>query len=160
VDRLIAYFGGNTLSAKISALVVSVGLILSLSAASACGGSPVAPTVNVAFSATDLIVGSGATASSGQTVTVAYTGWLYDEGAADNKGTVFDQSSAAAPFSFVLGAGQVIAGWDQGVVGMKVGGRRRLVIPPALAYGTGGAGGGRIPPNATLIFEVELLGVS
>ena len=148
------------MSPRISVFVVSFGLILSLSTASACGGSPVAPTVNVPFSATDLIVGSGATASSGQTVTVAYTGWLYEEGSADNKGTVFDQASAASPFSFVLGAGQVIAGWDQGVDGMKVGGRRRLVIPPALAYGTGGAGGGLIPPNATLIFEVELLGVS
>ena len=148
------------MNTRLSALVVSVGLILSLSAVSACGGSPVAPTVNVSFSATDLIVGSGATASSGQTVTVAYTGWLYDEGAAGYKGTVFDQAGAGAPFSFVLGAGQVIAGWDQGVAGMKVGGRRRLVIPPALAYGAGGAGGGLIPPNATLVFEVELLGVS
>jgi FKBP-type peptidyl-prolyl cis-trans isomerase FkpA len=100
VDRLIANFGGNTLSTRISALVVSAGLILS--AASACGSNPVAPTVSVPFSATDLIAGSGTTASSGKTVTVAYTGWLYDEGAADNKGTVFDQSSAAAPFSFVL----------------------------------------------------------
>jgi len=148
------------LSTRISAVVASVGLVLSFSALSACGGSPVAPTVNVPFSATDLNEGSGATASSGQTVTVAYTGWLYDAGAADNKGILFDQASAAAPFSFVLGAGQVIAGWDQGVAGMKVGGRRQLVIPPALAYGTGGAGGGTIPPNATLIFEVELLGVS
>ena len=159
MDRLIAHFGGNTLSTRISALVVSVGLILS--AISACGGdNPTAPTVSVPFSVTDLIVGSGATASSGQTVTVAYTGWLYEEGSADNKGTVFDQASAASPFSFVLGAGQVIAGWDQGLDGMKVGGRRLLVIPPALAYGTRGAGGGLIPPNATLIFEVELLGVS
>ena len=78
----------------------------------------------------------------------------------ENKGTLFDQASTSSPFSFVLGAGQVIAGWDQGLVGMKVGGRRRLVIPPALAYGTQGAGGGLIPPNATLIFEVELLGVN
>ena len=148
------------MSTRISALVVAVGFVLSLSALSACGGSPGAPTVNVPFSATDLTEGSGATASAGQTVTVAYTGWLYDAGAADNKGTLFDQASAAAPYSFVLGAGQVIAGWDQGVAGMRIGGRRRLVIPPALAYGTGGAGGGTIPPNATLIFEVELLGVS
>ena len=154
------HFGGNTLSTRNSALVVAVGFILSLSGLSACGGSPVAPTVNVPFSATDLTEGTGATASSGQTVTVAYTGWLYDAGATDNKGSLFDQASAAAPFSFVLGAGQVIAGWDQGVAGMKVGGRRQLVIPPALAYGTRGAGGGTIPPNATLIFEVELLGVS
>ncbi len=147
------------MSIRICALVVSGGLVLS--SVIACGGdNPTAPTVNVPFSVTDLIVGSGATASAGQTVTVAYTGWLYEEGAADNKGILFDQAMAEAPFSFVLGAGQVIAGWDQGLDGMKVGGRRRLVIPPALAYGTQGTGGGLIPPNATLIFEVELLGVS
>lgn len=146
------------MNTRIDALLVSVGL--ALSSVVACGNNPAAPTVNVPFSTTDLVVGSGATASTGQTVTVAYTGWLYEEGAADNKGTQFDQTSAESPFSFVLGAGQVIAGWDQGLVGMKVGGRRRLVIPPALAYGTQGAGGGLIPPNATLIFEVELLGVN
>ena len=146
------------MSTRIDALLVSVGL--ALSSVVACGDNPAAPTVNVPFSTTDLVVGSGATASTGQTVTVAYTGWLYEEGAADNKGTQFDQTSAESPFSFVLGAGQVIAGWDQGLEGMKVGGRRRLVIPPALAYGTQCAGGGLIPPNATLIFEVELLGVN
>ena len=146
------------MSTRIDALLVSVGL--ALSSVVACGDNPAAPTVNVPFSTTDLVVGSGATASTGQTVTVAYTGWLYEEGAADNKGTQFDQTSAESPFSFVLGSGQVIAGWDQGLEGMKVGGRRRLVIPPALAYGTQGAGGGLIPPNATLIFEVELLGVN
>ena len=127
------------MSTRIDALLVSVGL--ALSSVVACGDNPAAPTVNVPFSTTDLVVGSGATASTGQTVTVAYTGWLYEEGAADNKGTQFDQTSAESPFSFVLGAGQVIAGWDQGLEGMKVGGRRRLVIPPALAYGTAGCGG-------------------
>ena len=146
------------MNTRIDALLVSVGL--ALSSVVACGDNPAAPTVNVPFSTTDLVVGSGATASTGQTVTVAYTGWLYEEGTADNKGTQFDQTSAESPFSFVLGAGQVIAGWDQGLVGMKVGGRRWLVIPPALAYGTQGAGGALIPPNATLIFEVELLGVN
>lgn len=146
------------MSIRIDAIVVSVGLALSVAA---CGGdNPAAPTVNVPFTATDLVVGSGATASAGQTLTVAYTGWLYEPGATDNKGTVFDQASTSAPFSFVLGVGRVIAGWDQGFAGMRVGGRRRLVIPPALAYGSQGAGGGLIPPNATLIFEVELLGVS
>ena len=146
------------MSTRIDTLLVSVGL--ALSSVVACGGdNPAAPTVNVPFSTTDLVVGSGATASAGHTVTVAYTGWLYEEGAADNKGTQFDQTSAESPFQFVLGTGQVIAGWDQGLEGMKVGGRRRLVIPPALAYGTQGTGGGLIPPNATLIFEVELFGV-
>lgn len=78
----------------------------------------------------------------------------------ENKGTLFDQASTSSPFSFVLGAGQVIAGWDQGFAGIRVGGRRRLVIPPELAYGSQGAGGGLIPPNATLIFDVELLAAS
>ena len=84
-----------------------------------------------------------------------YTGWLWDAGAPNNKGTQFD----SGPFTFVLGAGRVIAGWDQGVVGMREGGLRRLVIPPNLAYGAQDAGGGAIPPNATLIFEVDLLDV-
>ena len=107
------------MNTRIDALLVSVGL--ALSSVVACGDNPAAPTVNVPFSTTDLVVGSGATASTGQTVTVAYTGWLYEEGAADNKGTQFDQTSAESPFSFVLGAGQVIAGWDQGLESMKVG---------------------------------------
>jgi FKBP-type peptidyl-prolyl cis-trans isomerase len=100
----------------------------------------------------DLAVGTGAEAKSGKTVTVNYTGWLTD-------GTKFDSSlDSGTPFSFALGQGAVIAGWDQGVAGMKVGGKRRLTIPPALGYGAAGAGG-VIPPNATLVFEVELLGV-
>jgi len=144
---------------RIYALVVGVGLMLSV-AVGCSGDNPAAPTVNVPFSATDLVVGSGAMASAGQTLTVAYTGWLYEQGASENKGTLFDQASTSSPFSFVLGAGQVIAGWDQGFAGMRVGGRRRLVIPPELAYGSQGAAGGLIPPNATLVFEVELLAVS
>jgi len=104
----------------------------------------------------ELNVGDGDTASAGQHVSVHYTGWLLYGG---EKGKKFDSSrDRNEPFQFPLGAGHVIRGWDEGVTGMKVGGNRRLTIPPELGYGARGAGG-VIPPNATLIFEVELLGV-
>ncbi|HEY9068084.1 MAG TPA: FKBP-type peptidyl-prolyl cis-trans isomerase [Burkholderiaceae bacterium] len=107
----------------------------------------------------DTTVGTGATARAGQHVTVHYTGWLHDATKADNKGAKFDSSKDRnSPFDFGLGAGMVIKGWDEGVQGMQVGGTRLLVIPPQLGYGIRGAGG-VIPPNATLLFEVELLGV-
>ena len=101
----------------------------------------------------DQIVGDGEEAIAGQTVEVHYTGWLTD-------GTKFDSShDRDQTFSFKLGGGQVIAGWDQGVAGMKIGGSRKLTIPPDLGYGERGAGG-VIPPNATLVFKVELIGLS
>ena len=104
----------------------------------------------------DTIVGSGAQAQAGQQVSVHYTGWLYNDSI---KGAKFDSSKDRNdPFGFRLGGGQVIKGWDEGVQGMKVGGTRTLVIPPELGYGARGAGG-VIPPNATLMFDVELLGV-
>jgi FKBP-type peptidyl-prolyl cis-trans isomerase FkpA len=104
-------------------------------------------------------IGTGTLAESGKQVSVHYTGWLFDESAVDNKGKKFDSSrDRGQPFRFSLGAGQVIAGWDQGVAGMRVGGQRTLVIPPELGYGARGAGG-VIPPNATLVFDVELLDV-
>ncbi|MFA7400647.1 MAG: FKBP-type peptidyl-prolyl cis-trans isomerase [Sideroxydans sp.] len=107
----------------------------------------------------DTKVGDGEEAHEGQHVTVHYTGWLFDKNAADNKGTKFDSSrDRDEPFDFPLGMGQVIQGWDMGVQGMKVGGQRTLVIPPEMGYGRRGAGG-VIPPNATLVFEVELLAV-
>ncbi len=105
---------------------------------------------------TELAPGTGAEIKTGQTALVHYTGWLYDAAAPDNKGKQFDSSVGGEPFEFPLGAGRVIAGWDQGVVGMKVGGKRRLVIPPVMGYGERGAGG-VIPPNATLVFDVELV---
>ena len=109
---------------------------------------------------TDTKLGEGAEAQAGQTVIVHYTGWLYDEAAPEHKGKKFDSSrDRNEPFGFMLGAGQVIKGWDQGVEGMKVGGQRTLIIPPHLGYGAHGAGG-VIPPNATLVFDVELLGVN
>ena len=105
---------------------------------------------------TDDKVGTGKTATAGKDVEVHYTGWLYLDGF---RGKQFDSSRGRGPFAFPLGAGQVISGWDEGVAGMKEGGRRTLIIPPQLAYGERGAGGGIIPPNATLLFEVELLRV-
>jgi FKBP-type peptidyl-prolyl cis-trans isomerase len=105
---------------------------------------------------TDTKTGDGSTATPGNKVSVHYTGWLYNNGA---KGAKFDSSvDRGQPFQFTLGAHQVIAGWDEGVAGMKVGGKRTLIIPPELGYGARGAGG-VIPPNATLMFDVELLGV-
>lgn len=126
----------------------------------ACGGgsspsAPSAPPSSAPFSRTEISLGAGAEAASGRRVTVSYTGWLYDAARPDNKGTQFDQSSN---FSFTLGVGQVIRGWDQGVPGMRVGGSRRLVIPPDLAYGSAGVRN-VIPPNATLVFDVTLLDV-
>lgn len=107
----------------------------------------------------DTVVGTGAEARAGQNVRVHYTGWLYDPKAPEGKGTKFDSSlDRGEPFRFQLGAGQVIRGWDLGVAGMQPGGKRRLVIPPDLGYGERGAGG-VIPPNATLVFDVELLNV-
>ena len=107
----------------------------------------------------DITVGSGAEASAGQRVKVHYTGWLYDPTAPKNRGKKFDSSKdRGQPFSFGLGGGEVIRGWDEGVQGMKVGGTRVLTIPPEMGYGARGAGG-VIPPNAMLVFEVELLGV-
>ncbi len=119
----------------------------------------VADTPNQGLKMTDVKAGSGAEAVAGKTVVVHYTGWLYDEAAADHKGKKFDSSrDRGDPFDFPLGAGHVIKGWDQGVAGMKVGGQRTLVIPPEMGYGARGAGG-VIPPNATLVFDVELIDV-
>jgi len=117
------------------------------------GGSSVVVANPAAFTKTDTVVGTGAEAVNGKTVTVTYAGWLYSATAADHKGTQFDASS----FSFLLGAGKVIPGFDQGVLGMKVGGKRTLLIPSNLGYGASGFNG--IPPNAGLVFEVTLTAV-
>ena len=139
---------------------IAVLCLLSLIALFAFGQSPSAPakvqgkpqTKPDGLQYWDIKVGSGAEAKAGQQVTVHYTGWLTD-------GKKFDSSlDRGQPFTFKLGAGQVIKGWDEGVAGMKIGGKRQLRIPPELGYGSRGAGG-VIPPNATLIFDVELLGV-
>jgi FKBP-type peptidyl-prolyl cis-trans isomerase FkpA len=130
-------------------------MVCALVVLAACGSSssPTSPTVDVPYSQTDLRSGSGAEATSGKQASVNYTLWLYDSTKAEQKGMMMQ----TGPYAFQVGGGQVIKGWDTGVVGMKVGGLRRLVIPPSLAYGS--AGNGPIPGNATLIFEIELLGV-
>lgn len=107
----------------------------------------------------DTVIGEGREAEPGFMVAVHYTGWLYDENAPEHKGEKFDSSvDRGQPFEFALGAGQVIQGWDQGFAGMKIGGKRTLIIPSEMGYGARGAGG-VIPPNATLVFDVELLDV-
>lgn len=136
--------------------------LLALIAIAACSATPQA---HANGSVDKLIVidhkiGTGAVAKPGMQVTVHYTGWLYDDSAKDKHGEKFDSSrDNGAPFSFTLGEGKVIAGWDQGVAGMKVGGTRTLMIPAALGYGDAGAGE-TIPPGASLVFDVELLGVA
>jgi FKBP-type peptidyl-prolyl cis-trans isomerase len=134
------------------------------SAAPAAQGesTPAAPAETAApiteLGKTDAAPGAGEPIANGQVAVVHYTGWLYDPTAPDHKGMKFDSSrDRGQPFRFPVGAGRVIAGWDQGVLGMKIGGQRTLVIPSQLGYGEGG--GGPIPPNATLLFDVELLGI-
>ena len=125
--------------------------------AAACTDSTITPSSYLPFSQVDLVVGTGAEAAAGKTVTMDYTGWLYDPAQTNQLGAQFDSSIGTTPFVFGLGSNQVIRGWEQGVPGMKVGGVRRLVIPPSLAYD--GTRQGKIPPNATLIFEITLLNV-
>ena len=137
-------------------------LLLSVACGGDDGGAPTSPTpptspsvgLDVPFSTEDLRVGTGQEAMNGDSLSVDYTGWLYDPNAPDNKGMQFDSGN----IPFTLGAGQVIQGWDQGLLGMRVGGLRRIVIPPELGYGTSGAPPA-IPGDATLLFEVELLSI-
>jgi FKBP-type peptidyl-prolyl cis-trans isomerase len=140
---------------------LAVLLIAAMGAAAACGDdSPNAPTQlpRVEYSQTDLRVGTGTEATNGKGLSVHYTLWLYDPAGANGKGRQLETSVGRAPFAFVLGAGRVISGWDRGVPGMRIGGQRRLALPPELAYGTTG-NGPDIPPNQSLVFEIELLDV-
>ena len=122
----------------------------------ACGSStPISPDQSsVPFSIAELTVGTGDEAVVGKTASVTYTGWLYNDSAADKKGTQFDTGS----FSFILGLGSVIPGFERGVTGMKAGGTRRVIVPPSLAYGAAGSGT-TIPPNAALVFDIALVTV-
>ncbi|UJP04616.1 MAG: FKBP-type peptidyl-prolyl cis-trans isomerase [Nitrosomonas sp.] len=136
-----------------------IGLAVLLSAQSALAYAERAAADGTGLQKIDTKIGNGEEAEIGKTVNVHYTGWLYDENAPDKKGRKFDSShDRKEHFSFMLGAGRVIKGWDKGVQGMKVGGQRTLIIPPAMAYGSRGVGN-IIPPDSTLIFEVELIGL-
>jgi FKBP-type peptidyl-prolyl cis-trans isomerase FkpA len=149
-----------------SRILVKTSFIVSVALLAACTGKSDAPPATApqpaavsALQSLPLKEGTGATVAGGQIAVVQYTGWLYDASATDHKGKQFDSSrTAGQPFKFPLGTGSVIKGWDQGVVGMKVGESRRLIIPPDLAYGDNGAGG-VIPPGATLVFDVDLVGI-
>jgi len=125
--------------------------------ASGCTETPANPSNGASYNQTDLRVGTGAEAGTTGQVTVNYTGWLYDPTKPDSKGLQFDTSIGKQPFVFVLGTGAVIKGWEQGVPGMKSGGVRRLIVPPALAYGS--IRSGPIPANTTIVFDIELVSV-
>lgn len=124
----------------------------------ACGPTPTAPSQFAVYSQTDVRVGTGDEAVSGLTIGVRYTLWLYDSSKPENKGLQIESTAGGDPFSFQLGARQVIEGWERGVVGMRVRGQRRLVVPPDLAYGD--TRNGMVPPNATLVFDIELATVT
>ena len=141
----------------ITGIVVLIILVIGGMGMVGCSDSPTSPANNAPFSQLDLLAGTGADAEIGRTLSVHYTGWLFNETAPSQKGAQFDSSRGGDPFNFTLGVGQVIAGWDQGFAGMRVGGVRRFIIPPSLGYGV--ARSGPIPPNSTLLFEVELLDV-
>ena len=142
------------MSALAITVIGSVSTFVSTTASAQTAGTPKTTASGVQTS--DNVVGTGASPKPGQICVMHYTGWLYENG---QKGKKFDSSvDRNEPFEFPIGKGRVIAGWDEGVASMKVGGKRTLIIPPQLGYGARGAGG-VIPPNATLMFEVELLGV-
>jgi FKBP-type peptidyl-prolyl cis-trans isomerase FkpA len=135
-------------------------LVVIIAATAACdfgsNGSPTAPDQsNVPYSQTDMTVGTGIEATNGSTASVQYGAWLYSESTPDHKGTQVDQNQ----LSFVVGANQIIKGFDQGVVGMKVGGTRRLIVPPSLAFGSTGNAQVGVPPNAALVFDIQLVSV-
>jgi FKBP-type peptidyl-prolyl cis-trans isomerase len=146
-----------SLAGFVSRIVPFAACAVLLAGAAGCNTTSTGPSSTAPFSQVDLRLGDGAEALSGKTLTVHYTGWLYDPTKANSKGLQFDTSAGSTGFPFTLGIQQVIAGWDRGLVGMKVGGIRKLVIPPSLAYGN--VRNHTIPPSTTLVFEIELLDV-
>jgi FKBP-type peptidyl-prolyl cis-trans isomerase FkpA len=142
---------------KLRSVIQLGGMCVAAAAlATACSSSPTTPSTEV-YSQTDVTVGTGVEATSTSTVVVNYTGWFYDASKTDKKGLQFDTSYGKSPFTLQLGTGAIIEGWERGIPGMRVGGQRRLVIPPSLAYGPNRYG--VIPPNATLVFDIDLLEV-
>lgn len=146
-----------TLARFASRIVPFAACAVLLAGAAGCNTTSTGPSSTAPFSQVDLRLGDGTEAVAGKTLTVQYTGWLYDPTKSDSKGLQFDTSAGTTGFPFTLGIQQVIAGWDQGLVGMKVGGIRKLVIPPSLAYGS--VRNHSIPPSVTLVFEIELIDV-
>jgi len=144
-------------SVRFAVIFAAAALIAACGSAQSTTNIPTAPTSTAEYSQTDVVEGSGATVAAGSIITVNYTGWLYDILKADKKGLQFETSIGTSPLIFQLGSGQVIKGWDQGIVGMKVGGTRRLVLPPSLGYG--GTRNGIIPPYTSLVFDIQLLAV-
>jgi len=147
MSKLLCHIRPVTPRLFVSAVLCVVGV-------ASCTHDTTGPSSTQPYSIVDLTPGTGTVAANNLNLTVDYTGWLFDPSKADKKGLVFDTSVGKTPFTFTLGVGQVIKGWDQGLVGMKVGGVRRLVIPPSLAYGT--VRQTSIPPYSTLLFEITL----
>jgi FKBP-type peptidyl-prolyl cis-trans isomerase FkpA len=157
--RIVMHRQFSTIASKVFAVSLILSLGLGLSACNRPTEAVDSANSVAAMQSTDLVVGTGVVAESGKRVTVHYTGWLYDAKAPGQRGEQFDSSvTRGKPFSFELGDGQVIKGWDQGVVGMKIGGYRNLIIPSDLAYGRSGRG--PIPPAATLVFDIQLIAVN
>jgi FKBP-type peptidyl-prolyl cis-trans isomerase FkpA len=144
-------------SVRFAVILAAAALIAACGSAQSTTNIPTAPTSTAEYSQADVIEGTGASAAAGNVITVNYTGWLYDILKPDKKGLQFETSIGTSPLIFQLGAGQVIRGWDQGIVGMKVGGTRRLTLPPSLGYG--GTRNGIIPPYTSLIFDIQLLDI-
>jgi FKBP-type peptidyl-prolyl cis-trans isomerase FkpA len=150
--------GDNVMVRRARIPVLGVLVLVLLPVVSAgCGDSPSTPSGYAPYSQIDLVFGDGASAETGKTLTLNYNGWLYDADAPDKKGVQFASSITSGQITYVAGSGEVIAGWEKGVIGMREGGTRRLTIPPSLGYGANRYS--IIPPNATLVFELELVKV-